>query len=447
MVAALLFALRSPFYAFIVFVITLPFENALVLTSVFTVTPSYVALLFIIAVFWVHSLYRIPYGSFRSPLNPYICLYIAVSVLSIIMTVILPPPRIELTGEIGWRGVEFRSIIQVIFLIFSSLGYFFTIYVCSDKARVKKILLVYIITASMVSLYGIYQLFAVFYRLPFVASLVMSYYEMPTSYRVHGTFREPLNFGHYLLSVLPFLLTVYVHRKQIRAPDRLAHGITLMPMLVIMGGALLSTVSRGAWVGFVGALLVILVGSRGENRRKILGVVMFIALCIVPLTVYFYGGLVSFLVSQRVFERFSGKYVLEDPRLWAFPFMLDLFQQYPILGVGYGNYTLHHAAYYGLERLSGAMSLYAQAALETGIVGFLALVGMIAAYYKILICALRKAKGTEWWPYILGYLASFTGLMIQYVFFGDRLNLYAWVFIGLSMATVKQVGKDTQGPR
>jgi len=43
-------------------------------------------------------------------------------------------------------------------------------------------------------------------------------------------------------------------------------------------------------------------------------------------------------------------------------------------------------------------------------------------------------------------LAGFTGLMIQYLTFGDRFGGYVWVFIGISMALVNVVNDQRSAP-
>ena len=53
--------------------------------------------------------------------------------------------------------------------------------------------------------------------------------------------------------------------------------------------------------------------------------------------------------------------------------------------------------------------------------------------------ALKKTKDTELFPYVLGVMASFTAMLAQYFTFGDRFNLYFWVFLGISMAVAKLV--------
>jgi O-antigen ligase len=120
--------------------------------------------------------------------------------------------------------------------------------------------------------------------------------------------------------------------------------------------------------------------------------------------------------------------------------------RYPVLGVGYGNYPFYQLDRFGGD-IAGAYSLYLQALVETGVVGLAALLGMMGAYYVFMWQALRRARNTEWWPWLAGCMSGFTGLLIQYFTFGDRLSVYVWVFIGLSMAMVNVVNAEVAPAR
>jgi len=436
--AAALLVLQSPFRAFLLFVLTLPFEATLAFEVGYTIRPGYLALVLLIFVFIAHSATQNASGSFGSPLNVCIYVYLGVSALSLIMTVLSPPPEIELFEGIGIRGVGFRGIIQLVFLIFSSLGYFFTIYFCSTERRLKTTLQIYVVTSLVASLYGLMQLIAVYQGFSFEGT-----YDDPTSFRPRATFQEPLNFGHYLLSVLPFLLTLRIYRSRVGASGSTIVGKGLFP-IVVMAVALLVTVSRGAWIGFLVSLSVIVLAGR-RGRMKVVWATALIAAGVLPFAFYFYSSwdTIWWLLSHR----FSMDYLENEPRLRYVPFMLSLVQESPILGVGLGNYALHQVSRFSLTRIAGAHGVYWQTLVETGILGFLAFIWMIVAYYWLLLRGLRKARGTQWWPYILGYLASSTGLMAEYLFFGDRLNLYVWLFMGMAIATVRVVEREAERRR
>lgn len=446
---------RFPFAVFLLFVVTLPLEATLVLEVGFTIRLSYLALMALTAIVVCQSLFRIPSGSFGSPLNAAIALYLGVSALSLVMTVASPPPPVAMAPEVALRGSEFRSLFQLGLLFLSSLAYFYTVYFCPDAASVRRALRVYLWCAVVVAGYGVYQFFAELLGLPFVditnalgtGGGVYHVVKYGTWYyfRSHGTFQEPLNFGHYLLSVLPLVcgLALYRGKRETRAWQPLtAYRVPL----VLMGAALFLTRSRGAWVGFAVGLLVLLVVTGWKARVKLLGTLMLAGVVAHAVLSVAWPDMYALLWSA-VTGRYGESQWQFEPRLQTLPFTLGLFREHPLLGVGLGSYALHKAAAFGDQLPGTAYGVFWQTLAETGLLGLLAFGLMLARFYQVLLRALRKARGGPWYPYLLGYLAAVTAMMVQYLSFADRLNLYAWFLMGAAMATVKLVKTDAAGRR
>lgn len=442
--AALAVAVQSPFLAFCVLVVTLPFENALVFTSVFTVTPSYIALLLIFTMCAVFAPRRRIVGRIHSPLHKFVLVYLGISVFSIVMTIVAPPPLVS-TGSTGWRATELRSVIQVMFLLFTATSYFATVYFCSTAARLKLVLTIHMATAALVALYGIYQVIAAVYYLPMVARIVQTLFGMSGSFRPNATFREPLNFGHYLLTALPVAITLFLHRERLRAPDRVVFGVGIIPVIAVMTAALVATIARGAWIGFVASLgIIALISGRKTIRAMPLAAVI---------------GAVALLIARQAYPSWYDMYammadrfnftspinVAAEQRLPFMPFLFGLAGDHLLLGVGYGNYPLYQMERFG-GGIAGAYALYFQALVESGVLGLSALLGLITAYYYIVWTTLRRYRDSEWWPWLAGSMASFTGLLIQYFTFGDRFSVYMWVFLGSSMAIVNILDSGRQTP-
>ena len=441
--AALAIGIRSPFHAFCLLVVTLPFENALVFTSVFTVTPAHLALLLLIAVCAWYAPRRRIVGRIDSPLHKFVLLYLGVSLLSIAMTIVAPPPVGAAGASAGWRATELRSVIQICLMLFMSLSYFAAVYFCSTAARLKQVMTIYLATAALIALYGVYQVVATIYYLPMVANLVQTYYGIASSFRPNATFREPLNFGHYLLSALPLAIALFLHRDRLSGRDRAFWGIGVLPAIVIMAVAFLATIARGAWFGFIGAMVVMAILS---GRRTLRAIPLAAAIGIVAI----FTVAQAYTSWQEMYYSIANRFQFTNPinvaaeqRLPFIPFLFGLWKQYPVLGVGYGNYPLYQLDAFG-GGIAGAYGLYFQALVETGVVGLGALIAMLGAYYVIMWRALQRARGTEWWPWLAGCICAFTGLMIQYFTFGDRFSVYVWVFIGLSMAMVNVVNDQIE---
>ena len=449
----LLFALRFPFYTFILFIISLPFEAAFVAEVGFTIRISYILLaIILLAVFFSGKKLFL-----KSPLNVPIFIFLSVSLFSLVMTIIAPPPSPQFSEITGFRGSQFRSVIQFFFLLFFASSYFLTIHFCFDIKKIKKVLLAYIGVACAVSCYGIYQFFAIRFNLPFVdiTNAISTsgkgygalYWSQPELFRPHATFQEPLNFGNYILSILPLLLALLL----LKAKNIISFGsqkltllssnlVFILPMLIV----LILSKSRGALIGFVAAICILFFWSGGLKRKMKL-VVLFVLFLM-----FFSMVLVVFVpeysdLGEFVFYRFRSD-ALESQSIQSRVFpsstALTLLSQYPLLGIGIGNYGLWKGALHPDAVIGGGQSLWAQILTETGILGFSAFLFLIFVYLRTILGAIKKARKTFWHPYFIGYLACFIGMMVQYLASFDRFPLYFWVFLGISMASFKLMEKD-----
>lgn len=447
LIGLIFFVFRRPFYSFPLFIISLPFEAAFVIEDGFTIRLSYI--LFIITILGLFFSGRKLY--LKSPLNIPIFIFLGIYTLSLLMTIFASPPAVEFGETVGYRATQLRSIIQLLFLFFFASAYFLTLHFCSDKEKLGKVLKVYIGIALLISTYGIYQFFANKFGLPFVditsaistrgVGYGVAYYADPALFRPHATFQEPLNFGHYILSIFPLVLILYIFKD-----NSSKNNLLIKPnlfLIFIFATALLLTKSGGAWVGFTVAILLTLLLIKRKHKLKLIGLlvfaVIFFSILILPFISDQYRN-----VGEFITFRFSLEQLSQQPRLLSIPFIIDLWQRYPILGVGIGNYGLYAASHFSSPVIVSALGIFQQALVETGILGFLALLLLIFTYYWIIIHTLKKVKGTHWYPYCLGFLASFTAMVIQYLTFGDRFNLYFWVFMGISIGAVKLINKKEE---
>jgi len=442
------------FYTFLLLIITLPLEAALVLEIGFTVRMSYLVLIPLIVGMCLHRGSGWPYLNFRSPLTVPIALYLSAAALSLVVLVSFPPPDVVLAPELQLRGSKVRGLIQLGFLAFSCLVFFVTFCLCSDGKKLTQAVYLHLIAAATLSLYGIYQVFAHRNDFPFVditnaigtgggvyhaAIYIGSFYP----FRAHGTFQEPLNFGHYLLSALPLGLALVVTPANGDSRSRYWPGWWYV-VVYLMFVAVALTRSRGAWLGLFAAIVTLLICFEGERRARLLrvsvmgGALMFFALWFsLPSTP---ETMEQFAVANRV----DLQGIRTDLRFRLLSFTLSIFLEHPVLGVGLGSYPLYQAAHLGSNVLGTAFGVFWQSLVETGVVGFFAFVGMLVCLYDLTIRGWRRSIGGTWEPYLLGYLASFTGLLVQHLSFGDRLTFYTWFLVGAAVSTVRLVERGSE---
>lgn len=449
-----LFTRGRPFNAFLLFMLTLPLEAAFVLEVGFTIRTTYFAILLVLAIILIQSRFQRLPGSFRSPITSSVLVFVAAAILSMGMTVVSSPPQVEVAREVMLRASAFRGIIQVLLLLLYVMGFFLAVFFCSDHARLSKVLRVHIWTVTVLSIYGLYQYLAWVHNLPFAditnaLSTGGGFYG--TAFVAHGrsfaTFQEPLNFGHYLLSGAPLMLALYLGGGQLKRQPGSAPVVPVrLWMVLVVLFALVLTRSRGAWLGFGLAFLFFLFLSRPGHTVRLL---MFMAAVITSVAILFaraewvreQGGVAA---AFRVTQGFQADY--RPPELQA---AIDFYRTHPVywvLGTGLGNYGVHAAALRGHPLLLGAQSLPAAVLVETGAIGFVAFVFMLASYFIVLLRTLWLVRGTGWEPYLVGYITGSAGLMFQHTFTGDRIALYVWVFMGLAMATVTLIAQERTVP-
>ena len=212
--------------------------------------------------------------------------------------------------------------------------------------------------------------------------------------------------------------------------------------IAVFSIAIILTKSRGAWIGLVfsGIFLFLISKPKEKIRLALTGIAAAFIFYLFFLTAIANGGDNNF--KEYFTGRFSAQSLQEEPRVSDLDFALNLWERYPIFGVGIGNYNIYAADYYGSQELPVAPDIWAQALAETGIFGFGALFLLMCSFAMMLAKALKRSAAASWHPYLVGYSAGFVALAGQYFFSFDRLPLYFWVFMGIAAAAANLAGKN-----
>jgi O-antigen ligase len=234
--------------------------------------------------------------------------------------------------------------------------------------------------------------------------------------RAYGTFGQPNPFAGYLNLTLPILLGVALF-----APNR---WIKLMAWLCALGVAvvMVTTLSRGAWLGISVALAVM-----GIYASRKLGVAIWLGLLAVAVVIFAaVFGVIPFGISERVLAAFGLSGVSLDSvtaenfsavqRLAFWQAGLNMWDNNPVLGVGIGNYIEAYPKYaaQGWETVLGhAHDYYLNAAAETGIIGLAAYLVLLWQAFRQVARSVRLAPAGVWYGVALGLLGSLTALSIH----------------------------------
>ncbi len=200
--------------------------------------------------------------------------------------------------------------------------------------------------------------------------------------RVFGTFAQPNPYAGYLNFALPLAVALVLFGTDAR--ERWVAGAA---SVLILGAEVLAG-SRGGLLGIVAAALVLVVVGWRHERLAALA-----ALIGAPvLLVAWVAHVIPTRVQNALLAQFrvGGVSVCGDVTSANFSTVervahwvagLRMFQAHPLLGVGAGNYDAAYARYACAdwpESLGHAHNYYINAAAETGILGLLAFLALVA---------------------------------------------------------------------
>ncbi|MBK7895805.1 MAG: O-antigen ligase family protein [Anaerolineaceae bacterium] len=272
-------------------------------------------------------------------------------------------------------------------------------------------------------------------------------------YRAYGTFNQPNPFGGFvnftavlglgiLLSYLWELRDwrLEIKRRQSPISDRQSpNWLPFLAVIFVTGIALAAVIaswSRGAWLSLAVATAVMLLFW----PRKLWQGGLLLALGGLLLLGGMQVGLVPASISERItsfsedlrFGDVRGEDITDEnyavlERLAHWQAALEMAQDQPWLGVGFGNYEPAYADYALLNwpyPLGHAHNYYLNLLAETGVVGLLAYLGVWTAVFWQTIRVIRRSEGWQR-GVALGLLGVWTALTVHHLV--DKLyvnNIY-----------------------
>ncbi len=379
-------------YSILLLVFILPFKHT---ASVET------AALLIPLIAWIVKLRYVPDAHFiKTPLNFPIMYWGIVVVLASI-------------GSIApaYSFYEFRSQFLKQIILF-----FIVINNIKTNKQILRIVYVLAVSACVFSIYGIYG---------YLDNTLTEYG------RAIGAFDSYSRSAMYCMLVIPLILTMSFHSK-----NKYTKLILILSTL-LTGILLVLTFTRGPWIILFGILLILLF----RKSKKILTVF----LTALVLLVLFYGP-----VTERVkftFEIKEGINRASSGRLTLWQNSLQIIKKHPMLGVGYGpnifrkmyphpEYKFYITDPHGNFQQSDAHNLFLQIPIETGIVGFIVFIYLLAMYIKCGYSSYMQTK--DYFKKDIAFILFLTiiGFLICSIsgyFYEDRIGLMFWLYMGISI--------------
>lgn len=233
---------------------------------------------------------------------------------------------------------------------------------------------------------------------------------------------ETLRFGgtlgpaNYAAAYLVIVIILALAARRMRVPARLRR--LTIPLIVLAGTALITTLSRGGWLEMILSLAIFAIAIWVRNGGSLKGVVIgSLAACVVALCLF-----VPNPISNRLSANDNGSAYSRIPLMHLADSMIEA---NPLLGVGANNFAAVMEKYEGPEfRHAWLFTVHNEfllVASETGIVGLLAYLWI---YFEILRRGWRlwKSRDSLLAPLGLGICAAVFGLMSHMLvdIFSDR---------------------------
>ena len=216
--------------------------------------------------------------------------------------------------------------------------------------------------------------------------------------------------------------------------DRPAYRVLWLAGAGITGLTLLLTFSRGAWLAFAAAVLVL---TFVLDRR------IFVILLVVALVV----GLGLPQIRGRFLHIFTEEYLEKsalDGRLGRWLRAYDQLRMRPLFGLGPGRYGGAVAARrFGIAYVD---NYYVKTVAETGLVGLAAFLYWLGALGRAAYFRWRRIRWTRWWKLSAGALCGLLAVVlhngVENIFEVPYLNAYFWFALGLMLWARGDEGRE-----
>ncbi|MFQ6014410.1 MAG: O-antigen ligase family protein [Anaerolineae bacterium] len=368
---------------------------------------------------------------------------------------IVPPPLL-------WSLLVFLALLTLTFAVTLSLqasvkewlkwGEVLVVYLFVTnfvrRNQVPTVMALILVAGIAQALLGLYQSFARIgpegFLFPVAGRLMM---------RAYGTFQQPNPYGGYLGLIMPLAYSLFVVNWSWRG-EKWAFPLWLLGGLglAVMGLAMLMTLSRGAWLGFIAAFVLMNVV---RSRRAL---ILFLILLILAVVGLLLGGvgLLPTVITQRFLDFLPYLGVVDigrvevTPENWAIIERMAhwiagwrMFSDHPWLGVGVGNYAAVYPAYAlpGWEDpLGHAHNYYLNVAAEAGLLGLMAYLIFVAACFWQAWRTLPLVRGL-WQGTVVGIIGVLAALSTHNLFdnlYVHGMNIHVAILLGLIYVVATQ---------
>jgi len=406
--------------------------------TTFTVTKNTVAEIIILTLtaLWVINLIEGKnYPSLKFPLSLPILSFLVVILISLFQTHTYYTSFLDLA--------RWSSYILVYFIITS----------CLRRKKWIKVLLIAVLSASFIaSSYAIFQFYGIDF--PF-------WKKLSGRMRLFSTFGNPNYLSGYLAACLPIAFTFFCLSKK-----RLFLGIIIV---ILYTGVLITNI--GGCIALFGAaifiLLTLLIYKEKvffkDNHLSLL--LLILAFTIVTAIYSTHNPLnpkgKNVIAEGTAYTNFGYSSTQQRFLIWLSTY--EMIKEHPFLGSGVGTFRIHYPAAQGkilsqeknrkyipqANKSINAHNDYLHIWVETGIIGLLCFIWIIAIFYKKTFFYLKKVKKEEKF-FLIGLSGGGVAILIHALFsFPFHIiqnGLLFWLFLSLStLIGEKKIKEEEEG--
>jgi O-antigen ligase len=249
---------------------------------------------------------------------------------------------------------------------------------------------------------------------------------------------DPNLFAGYLVILIPLALAAGLAIRRRWAP--IAAGVAML----ILGAAMLATLSRGGWLGFVVGVVAMAVLLPGR-RRMILGISG--AVVLILLIAGFAGPVAARLGSGAGSSPFQT--LLDRVPIWSAA--ITLWLQHPVFGIGLDNFNSYILALNPDLDVNQAHDLFLNILAERGLLGIITFGIFLVALFRTFGRSLHQAPGSGYRILAAAITASFAAFIADSFFdvayYDYKILLLFWLMAGIAASLPRLFAKygPTQG--
>ena len=329
-----------------------------------------------------------------------------------------------------------RSITILVFTLFTMLLTWMVPAIVTSEHRVRIVVATLLVTAGVVSVFGLYQFFGDMIGLPQSMTGLRDLYtkDVLGFPRIQSTAYEPLYFANYLLFALSAGLCFLLGKI------KLIPVSWLVTFLLIGCVSFVLTVSRGAYLGLVGALGIIAVYyfKRVFTLRNIVLIpIIVVAVWWIVVKTLGFGG------DAFTLDKFTGHVqgvflgASYDERVATFELARIAWHEHPFIGIGvgsFGPYTAPHPYVQPKDGWKIVNNEYVEVLAETGILGVAALALFFSTIMIRSVLTIRRTSSELIRTVMIAALAALVGSLIQYLTFSTLYIMHIWFLVGMNIA-------------